>query len=195
MQKAQLTSAQRGHSIVAGAVAHVLFSIGWLMVGFVALGGGITLLLGGTANGIGGLFGDIPALSAFFNNAGDVIGVIVVVVAALALIFVSAAVFASAYILRRGAVRKVWPVTFQSLGVVALLDIPLFVVYLSISAGVTDTTVTGPLLLGPIVGILGSAVVGALVWWWMAWSRRGSASQFAGVTATGSATVATRPLN
>ncbi|MGV8912375.1 MAG: hypothetical protein ACOH14_07135 [Rhodoglobus sp.] len=193
MQKAQLSSAQRGHSLVAGAVGHVLFSIGWLMVGFVVLGGGITLLLGGTANGVSGLFGDIPALTEFLSNAGGVIGVIIIVVAVVALIFIALAAFASGFILRRGEVRKPWQVTFQALGIVALLDIPLFVVYLSIAAGVTDSTVSGPLFFGPIVGIVGSALIGALVWWWMTWSRRGSASRFAGVTATGSATAVTRP--
>lgn len=158
------------------------------MLGFVALGGGIRLLLGGTANGVSGLFGEIPALTEFLTNTGGIIGVIVVVVAVLALIFVVSSALVSGFILRRGEVRKPWHVTFQSLGIVALLDIPLFVVYLSIAAGVTDTTVSGPLLLGPFVGVLGSALVGALVWWAMAWSRRGSASKFAGVRVTGSAT-------
>ncbi|WP_010203170.1 hypothetical protein [Salinibacterium sp. PAMC 21357] len=59
---------------------------------------------------------------------------------------VAGAVLASGAILSRGKVRKPWPVTFQSLGIVALLDIPLFVVYLSIAAGVTDTAVNGPAL-------------------------------------------------
>ncbi|EAR25594.1 hypothetical protein A20C1_04986 [marine actinobacterium PHSC20C1] len=166
----------------------MLFSIGWLMLGFAALGGGITLLLGGTVTGVGGLFGEIPALAEFISGAGGVIGVIILIAAVLALIFVALGVLASGFILKRGAVRKPWKVTFQSLGIVALLDIPLFAVYLSIAAAVTDSSIGGPLLLGPVVGILGSAIVGAVVWWWMAWSRRGSASKFAGVTATASVT-------
>ncbi|GAA1215670.1 hypothetical protein [Rhodoglobus aureus] len=129
MQKAQLTSAQRSYCPVAGAVGHVLFSLGWFLLGVVALGGGITLLLGGTAQGVTGLFGDIPALKDF----------------------------------------------------------------LSYAVGVTDTNVAGPVFLGPVVGIVGSLIVGALVWWWMTWSRRGSASNFAGVTATASATAVTPP--
>lgn len=188
MQKAQLSSAQRSHSLVAGAVGHVLFSFGWLLVGFVVLGGGITLVLGGTAQGVGGLFGDIPALREFLSSAGGVLGVIVIVLSVVALILIALAALASGFILKRGTVRKPWLVTFQSLGIVAILDVPLFVVYLSIAAGVTDTNVAGPVLLGPLVGVVGSAIVGALVWWWMAWSRRGSASKFAGATATASAT-------
>ncbi|MEV8253644.1 hypothetical protein AB0O95_06705 [Rhodoglobus sp. NPDC076762] len=188
MQKAQLSSAQRGHSLVAGAVAHALFSVGWLMLGFVALGGGVTLLLGGTANGVSGLFGDVPVVADFISSAGSVIGTVIIVVAVVAILLVALAAFASLFLLKRGAVRKPWHVTFQSLGIVALLDIPLFVAYLTIAANATDSAVGGTVLLGPVVGIIGSAVVGALVWWWMAWSRRGSASKFAGVTATASAT-------
>ncbi|QYH35800.1 hypothetical protein [Salinibacterium sp. M195] len=195
MQKAQLSSAQRGHSLVAGAVGHVLFSIGWLLVGFVVLGGGLTLIIGGSSRGLSGRFSDIPALNEFLSRTGDIIGVLVIVAAIVALIFITLGAIASGVILKRGAVRKPWKVTFQSLGIVALLDVPLFVVYLSIAAGVTDTTVTGPVFLGPVVGILGSAVVGALVWWWMAWFRRGSASTFAGVTATASATAISDPQN
>lgn len=188
MQKAQLSSAQRGHSLVAGAVAHALFSVGWLMLGFVALGGGITLLLGGTANGVGGLFGDVPAVRDAVSSAGAVIGTVIVVAAIIALLLVACAAFASVFLLTRGAVRKPWQVTFQSLGIVALLDVPLFGAYLSIAANATDSAVGGTVVLGPVVGFFGSVVVGALVWWWMAWSRRGSASKFAGVTATASAT-------
>ncbi|CAO1652460.1 DUF2569 domain-containing protein [Salinibacterium sp. NYA9b] len=188
MQKAQLTSAQRGHSLVAGAVAHAFFSVGWLMLGFVALGGGLTLLVGGTAAGVSGLFGDVPAVRDVVSGAGSVIGTVIIVIGIVALLLVALAAFASMYLLKRGGVRKPWQVTFQSLGIVALLDVPLFVAYLTIAANVTDSAVGGTVLLGPVVGILGSAIVGALVWWWMAWSRRGSASTFAGVTATASAT-------
>lgn len=77
-------------------------------------------------------------------------------------------------------------------GVVALLDIPLFFVYFSIASSVTDAAVSGPVVLGPGIGVLGSAVLGALVWWWMAWARRGSASKFAGVAASASATAIPR---
>ncbi|QAV69785.1 hypothetical protein ESZ53_04660 [Salinibacterium sp. UTAS2018] len=188
MQKAQLTSAQRSYSLVAGAVAHALFSVGWLMLGFVALGGGLTLLLGGTANGVSGLFGDVPVVADFIRNTSSVIGTVIIVIAIVALLLVALAAFASIFLLTRGAVRKPWQITFQSLGIVALLDVPLFVAYLTIAAQATDSAVGGAVFLGPVVGVVGSAVVGALVWWWMAWSRRGSASRFAGVTATASAT-------
>ncbi|MBH0129402.1 hypothetical protein [Salinibacterium sp. NK8237] len=188
MQKAQLTSAQRGYSLVAGALSHAVFSIGWLMLGFVAVGGGLTLLLGGTASSLSGLFGDVPAVRDFVSGAGGVIGTVIIVMGIVALLLVALAAFGSMFLLKRGAVRKPWQVTFQSLGIVALLDVPLFAVYLTVAANVTDSAVGGTVLLGPLVGILGSAIVGAAVWWWMAWSRRGSASKFAGVTATASAT-------
>src|SRR5680860_1912360 len=47
MQKALLSSAQRGHSLVAGVVGHVLFSFGWLLVGFVVLWCGVVWCGGG----------------------------------------------------------------------------------------------------------------------------------------------------
>ena len=193
MQKAQLSSAQRGHSLVAGAVAHALFSVGWLMLGFVVLGGGMTLLIGGTATGVNGLFGDVRVVADFIGSAGSVIGTVIIVVAVVAVLLIAVAAFASVFLLKRGAVRKPWPVTFQSLGIVALLDVPLFAAYLTVAANVTDSAVGGTVLFGPVVGIVGSALVGALVWWWMAWSRRGSASKFAGVTATASATAEAPP--
>lgn len=92
----------------------MVFSIGWLLLGFVALGGGITLLLGGTANGIGGLFGEIPALKDFLSSAGGVIGVVIVGV--VALVLVTLAALASGFILTRGRVRKPRLVTFRALG-------------------------------------------------------------------------------
>jgi hypothetical protein len=185
MQKAHLTGRQRAAAVFAGIFGHLLFAAGWLSLGFVLLGGGITLLFGGTIGGIGSLFGDVQALADFLGSAGNVIGVIIIVLGVGSLILILLAVLISAAILRSGKVRKPWAVTWSSIAIVAILDVPLLIGYLIIAGQVTDTKVAGPVFLGPLIGIVGTLLVGALVWLWMTFVRRGSASEFADVKVSG----------
>jgi|GEM_PF-1218694 len=193
MQKAQLSNAQRGHSLIAGATANILFSTGWFLLGFVLLGGGIALVVGGTAKRASGLFEQIPQLNDLIARSGDIVGFAIVAIGILSLVFIALAAVVSGFVLKRGRVRKPWAVTFQSLGIVALLDIPLFLGFFAVAAAFSDSATSIILVIEPLIRLIGSALVGALVWWLVAWMRRGSASKFAGVTATASSIAVEAP--
>jgi hypothetical protein len=81
----------------------------------------------------------------------------------------------SGWILGAGRVRKPWATSLSSIAIVAVLDLPLYVLYLFIAGKLTDTKVSGPVFLGPFVFIVGTIIVGVLVWLWMAWAHRGPA--------------------
>lgn len=187
MQKARLTGRQGLAAIIAGIVGHVLFAAGWLSLGFVLLGGGLTLLLGGTVGGVSELFGDVKVIVDFLADAGAIIGVVVAVLAAGSIVMILLAALFSVLILKAGAVRKAGAVTWTAILVCAVIDVPLLILWLVLSSRFDHP------LLGPLVAVGGTAVVGALIWLWMTWLRRGPASAFAGVGATSEAAVAAVP--
>ena len=175
MQKALLTGRQRGAAVFAGIFGHLLFALGWLGLGFVLLGGGLLLLFGASIGGLAGAFGDVQSISEFLGQAGQIMRVVGVVVGVIAFLLMLLGFLVSGWILKAGHVRKPWATTLSSVVIVAILDLPLFVLYLVIAGKLTDTRVSGPLFLGPFVFIIGTIVVGVLVWLWMTWGHRGPA--------------------
>ncbi len=171
MTKATVTGRQRGAAVLAGTVGHLLFAIGWLGLGFLAVGSGLAALLGGTIGltNVGGVEG----ISEVLTQAGSIMRVLGIVFGIIALVLILLGFFLSGWILKVGAVRKPWVTTLTSLGIVAILDLPLSVLYLWIAAQLTDTRVAGPFFLGPFIFVIGTIVVGVLVWLWMTWAHRG----------------------
>lgn len=188
MQKATLTGRQRGSAVFAGIFGHLLFAAGWLVLGFGIVGGLLTLVFGGTIGSIAGLFGDVPVVNDFLANAGGVLTIVAIVLGVIAIVLILLGVLVSGWILKGGTVRRPWATTWSAIAIVAILDIPLFFVYFVLAGKLTDTKVSGPFFLGPFVGIIGTIVVGVLVWLWMTWGHRGSASEFAGISTSASGT-------
>ena len=193
MTKATLTSRQRGAAVFAGIIGHLFFAPAWIGLGFLLLGGGILALVGG---GIGvANVQDAQSVSDFLTQAGGIVKVLGIIFGVIIGVGILLGFLFSALILKAGRVRKPWATTLSSLGIVALLDVPLAIFYLWIAARLTDTKVSGPVFLGPFVFLLGTIVVGVLVWLWMAWAHRGPAlvverADGTQVTVTDSATVA-----
>ncbi|MCU1579053.1 MAG: hypothetical protein JWP19_1257 [Rhodoglobus sp.] len=170
-----LTGRQRGAAIFAGIFGHLLFALGWLGLGFLLLGGGLLLVFGASIGGIAGGFGDVQSISAFLSQAGAVIQVVGVVFGVISLLLMLLGFLVSGWILKGGRVRKPWATTLSAVVIAAVLDLPLFVLYLFIAGKLSDTNVSGPLFLGPFVFVVGTIIVGVLIWLWMTWGHRGPA--------------------
>ncbi len=195
MQKAILTGRQRGAAVFAGILGHLLFALGWLGIGFLLLGGGLLLVFGASIGSLAGTFGGVQSISDFLGQAGSIMEVVGVVVGAISLALMLLGFLVSGWILGAGRVRKPWATTLSAVAIVAILDLPLYVLYLVIAGKLTDTKVSGPLFLGPFVFIVGTIIVGVLVWLWMTWGHRGPAivverADGTPVTVTDSETVA-----
>jgi hypothetical protein len=176
MQKAILTGRQRGAAIFAGIFGHLLFALGWLGLGFLLLGGGLLLVFGASIGGIAGAFGDVRSLRDLLSQAGAVMQVVGVVLGVISFLLMLLGFLVSGWILKGGRARKPWATTLSAVVIAAILDLPLFVLYLFIAGKLTDTKVSGPLFLGPFVFVLGTIVVGVLIWLWMTWGHRGPAA-------------------
>ena len=78
-------------------------------------------------------------------------------------------------IMKAGKVRKPFGATFSAMVIVGILDIGLFWLYLFIGLSASDET--GFLPTYPIAFVIGTIVIGALVWLWMAHIRRAPLSE------------------
>lgn len=161
MTKATLTGGQTGAAVVAGIFGHLLFAAGWITLGVTLLGGTIAAILGGTIQSIGDG-------AEIFGSAGGVLGGIVLGFSIGAVVLMVLSIVVSGLILRRGKVRKPWGTTWTAVIIAAIIDLPLILAYLAI-ARATDG------LPFPLVALIGTVVVGILVWLWMTWAHRGPA--------------------
>ncbi len=166
MTKATLTGGQVGASIVAGIFGHLLFALGWIALGVALLGGVIAALLGGTLSNIGDVFSADGI--QIFDSAGGVLGGIVLGLVIGSLVVIVLGIVISGLILRRGKVRRPWATTWTAVLIAAIIDAPLILAYVAI-ARATDGV---PFLL---IALVGTLVVGILVWLWMTWAHRGPA--------------------
>jgi hypothetical protein len=157
MQKAQLTGRQTGTAVIAGVVGNLLFSAGWTILAFTLFGSAI-VALGGTT---------IVGSSQLFDRAGGILGGIAIGAGVVGLVVVSVGFLVSGAILKGGHVRKPWGVTWSAILLSAVLSLPLTILY-SVIAFRRDSSVG---LFA--VSLIGTVVVGALLWLWMTWARRG----------------------
>lgn len=180
--KARLTGRQVVAAIFAGIVGHVLFAAGWVGLGLILFGGLVLAVLGGAVGGIGP-----ETFTAVIDNLRDTFGAWLIGLAIGAGVLMVLGFVLSGLILRGGAVRKPWGTTFTSILIAAVLALPLLLLYGLIAGNAADGQPRFT-----VVAIIGTAVVGVLVWLWMTWAHRGSASEFADrrATATGTARVA-----
>lgn len=177
--KAKLTAGQVVAAIIAGIVGHVLLGGGWALLGLVLFGGLLTGILGVTVSGLIELVsGDNPAATELVDSAGGVIGSVFLGAAVVAVVLMLVGFLVSGLILRGGRVRKPWGTTFWSAVIVAVLSLPLLLVYLAISGQGEGG------LPFPLVALLGTVIVGVLVWLWMTWAHRGRVPEVTAGTAS-----------
>jgi len=182
MTKAKLSSGQVVSAVFAGIFGHLIFAAGWIALGLVLLSGLIFSLFGLTLSNIIGQFTD--GANGFFDNAGGLLGGVFIGLLVGALVLMLLGFLVSGWIMKGGKVRKPWATTWSAVLIVALINLPLLLVYAAISSDQLPF---------PLVAFLGTLIVGVLVWLWMAWGHRGPASEFAGVTAAASATAVAAP--
>jgi hypothetical protein len=177
--KASLTTSQGVSAIIAGIVGHFLFSLAWFTL--------IVGVLGLVARSV--VFGIIDSTTEQVELTGEagegVVGVIDTLRSALGtlnlVLIIGAAVsiiiafLISGGIMKAGKVRKPFGATFSAMLIAGILDLGLFWLYLFIGLSASDET--GFLPTYPIAFVIGTVVVGALVWLWMAHLRRAPLSE------------------
>ncbi len=168
--KATLEARQVVAALIAGIVGNLLFSSGWSALGLILLGGGAFALFGGSLSVLFGQFLDPSTYGSLFDNAGTILGGIVLGSGIGAIVLMLLGFLISGWILKGGRARKPWRVTWFSVLISALLNVPLLFLWFSI-ANSTDGLPVGAII------ALGTAVVGALIWLWMTWAHRGPAVQ------------------
>ncbi len=161
MTKATLTGGQVGAAVFAGIFGHLLFAAGWIILGLTLLGGTIAAILGGTVSSIGDG-------AEIFATAGGVLGGIVLGFVIASVVLLLLAVVVSGLILRGGRVRKPWGTTWTAVIISALIDVPLLLAYLAIARSTDGIPF-------PLIALVGTVVVGILIWLWMTWAHRGPA--------------------
>jgi hypothetical protein len=172
--KAPLTTSQGVSAIIAGIIGHFLFSLAWftLILGVVGL-----LAKNAIFAAIDNLISQIEltgeAGATVVNtleavrSALNTLGLVFIIGSAVSIII---AFLISGAIMKAGKVRKPFGATFAAMVIVGILDLGLFWLYLFI--GLSASEETGFVPTYPIAFIIGTIVVGALVWLWMAHLRR-----------------------
>ena len=169
-----LTRNQMQSSLIAGAVAHTIFQAGWFAFGMSLAALVATALFGNIIGTItGSLGGDDPSAILRALDGGSALLFWVVVSFLIAsLILLGLAVLISGWMLSAAKVRRPWRSTMIAIGFAALVDIALFWIYLGIANLLTDSRLAGPVLLTPVIALVGGILVGALLWWLVARAGR-----------------------
>ena len=181
-----LTTGQGVSAVVAGIVGHLLYSLALftLVVGLVGLIAraalfawidGIVEQIELTGDGGAALLDLLETVRGVLNT----IGLVLVISSAVSILI---AFLISGAIMKAGGVRKPFGATFAALLIVTVLDLGLFWVYLFI--GLTASEEIGFLPTYPIAWTVGTVVLGALVWLWMAHIRRPTVDEVSVAPAT-----------
>jgi MFS family permease len=169
MKKAQLTGGQTVSAVLAGFFGNLFFTLGWTLLGFALFGSALFALAGASLNRVVGAYVEAEQLEQILTRTGGVLGVVAIIVGAGAVVLIAIGIVLSGVILRAGKARKPWAVTWASIGISALLSLPLFLLYAALA--LRRDSDAGFVL----VSFLGTSIVGILVWLWMTWARRGPA--------------------
>lgn len=169
-----LSRNQTQSSLIAGAVAHTIFQTGWFLFGMSLAALVATALFGNIIGSITrSLGGDDPnAILRALDGGSDLLFWIVLSFLIGSLILIGLAILVSGWMLSAAGLRSPWKVTMAAVGVVALVDIALFWVYVGLANLLTESRLAGPVLLTPVIALVGGILVGALVWWLMALTKR-----------------------
>lgn len=183
--KASLTTSQGVSAVVAGIIGHFLFSLAWFtlifgVLGLIARNVLFDLLdsairqveLTGEAGE--GIRGTIEAV----RGALGTLNLVLIIGAAVTIVI---AFLISGGIMKAGKVRKPFGATFAAMVIAGILDLGLFWLYLFIGLSASEETGFFPTY--PIAFVIGTVVIGALVWLWMAHLRRPAIAEAEGTAA------------
>ncbi|WP_439564773.1 hypothetical protein [Microcella sp.] len=184
-----LTRNQTQSSLIAGAVAHTIFQTGWFLFGMSLAALVATALFGNIIGSITrSLGGDDPnAVLRALDGGSDLLFWVVLSFLIGSLILIGLAILVSGWMLSAAGLRGPWKVTMAAVGIAALVDIALFWIYVGLANLLTESRLAGPVLLTPVIALIGGILVGALIWWLMALTRR---EKIAAATATDAVTPA-----
>ena len=169
-----LTRNQTQSSLIAGAVAHTVFQTGWFAFGMSlaalvasALFGNI---IGTLARSLGG--DDPNAVLRALDGGSELLFWVVLSFLIGSVILIGLSILVSGWMLSAAGLRRPWRVTMSAVGIAALVDVALFWIYFGIANLLTESRLAGPVLLTPVIALVGGILVGALIWWLMALASR-----------------------
>ncbi len=174
MAATPLTRNQTQSAVIAGAVAHTIFQTGWFAFGMSLAALIAASLFGGLVGAISSALGgeDANAVLAAIGVGSDILFWIVIAFLIGSLILIGLSILVSGWMLSAAGQHRPWRTTMATIGVAALVDIALFWIYLGIANLLTDSGIAGPVLLTPVIALVGGILVGSLLWWLMALANR-----------------------
>jgi len=169
-----LTRNQTQSSLIAGAVAHTIFQTGWFAFGMSLAALAASALFGNIVSTFTrSLAGDDPnAVLRALDGGSDLLFWVVISFLIGSVILIGLAILVSGWMLSAAGFRAPWKVTMASVGIAALVDIALFWIYVGLANLFTESRLAGPVLLTPVIALVGGILVGALIWWLVALTRR-----------------------
>lgn len=174
VKRQPLTRQQTQSSLLAGAVAHTMFQAGWFAFGMSLAALAATALFGNVVSAFTrSLGGDDPnALLRALDGGSELLFWVVVSFLIGSVILIALAVLVSGWMLSAAGLRTPWKVTWVAIGIAGLVDIAFFWIYVGLANLLTESQIAGPVLLTPVIALIGGIVVGAIIWWVIARTRR-----------------------
>ena len=174
MAAAPLTRNQTQSAVIAGAVAHTMFQTGWFAFGMSLAALVAASLFGGLIGAVSRTFGgETSTILSGIGAGADVLFWVVIAFVLASLILIGLSILVSGWMLSAAGLHRPWRTTFAAVGIAALVDIALFWIYLGIANLLTESPIAGPVLLTPVIALVGGIVIGSLLWWLMALANRG----------------------
>lgn len=169
-----LSRNQTQSSLIAGAVAHTMFQTGWFAFGMSLAALVASALFGNIIGAITrSLGGDDPnAVLRALDGGSELLFWVVLSFLIGSIILVGLSILVSGWMLSAAGLHRPWRVTMSAIGIAALVDIALFWIYFGIANLLTESRLAGPVLLTPVIALVGGILVGALLWWLMALAGR-----------------------
>ncbi len=184
-----LTRRQAQSALIAGAVAHTMFQAGWFAFGMSLAALVATALFGNIVGAFTRtLGGDDPnAVLRAIDGGSELLFWVVVSFLIGSAILIALSVVVSGWMLSAAAVPSPWKRTWAAIGIAALVDIALFWVYVGIANLLTESQLAGPVLLTPVIALVGGILTGAVLWWIIARPRRAKPAAAPATSTPGSA--------
>lgn len=172
-----LTPRARTGAFIAGAVTMVMVSIGGALVAIPLLLLVIGAIVATVFTAIGGEILQVLEDVERYAPTGLLVGIAVGLIL-LGIVLIVAALFISRGILRARRLERAWPITWAGLGIAAVagwvasgvLSIPIQLSgpFFAGAGGGTGEIEAVLGIVASLAGIVVTAAIGAMAWWWMA---------------------------
>ena len=173
MAAAPLTRNQTQSAVIAGAVAHTMFQTGWFAFGMSLAALVAASLFGVLISAVNNAFGgELSSVLWGLGAGADIVFWIVIAFLLASLILIGLSILVSGWMLSAAGLHRPWRTTFAAVGIAALVDIALFWIYLGVANLLTDSPIAGPVLLTPVIALVGGILIGSLLWWLMVLANR-----------------------